>query len=331
MTCPTAWSDAHPGAAPTRAAVDALLAPYAVDRGTPVAVLAPALGEATWENIAANAAIAGCAPADLPIVIAAVRAISQPRFLLDQIVTTVHGLWPMLILSGVDAEVARDLDSLSGSAGAQARIARAVSLVLRNIAGGKPEEFDAATMGRPGKLSFGVVENTDLSPWQPWHVRAGWPAEAAVVGAYAVDSTLCVSDMGHPDPDVVLSTITDSIAIPGTYNAFFRKDLWLLMSPSHAWVFADAGWSSDDVALAIFERAVQRYDRLRGRGLFGFIDHGQRPSWITDDLADDALISVVDSPRRVHIAVVGGATGGYTTVAFGSGVTTMEEVRHDWR
>jgi hypothetical protein len=300
-----------------------------------IATLPPSMGQATWSNIAANAVIAGCDPADFLAVVAAVRAVAQPRFLLDQVITTVHGLWPMVFLSGApalgpDPDWAREGDALSGSSGSSARIARALSLVLRNIAGGSPQAFDASTMGRPGKLMFGFAENTTLSPWEPWHVRAGWASDDCIAATYAADSTLCIADMGHDDPDILLSTITDSISIPGTYNAFFRKDLWLLMSPTHAWIFAEAGWSVADIAQAISERATQPYSRLRGRGLFGFIDAHQAPAWLRPEPSDTDLISIVDHPRRVQIAVVGAPTGGYTTAVFGSGVTTTERIEYEY-
>jgi hypothetical protein len=135
--------------------------------------------------------------------------------------------------------------------------------------------------------------------------------------------------MGHDNPDILVSTIADSIAIPGTYNAFFRKDLWILMSPTHAWIFADAGWTVSDVAQEIAEQATQPYGRLRSRGLFGFIDQHQAPAWLRPEPGDSDEISIVDDPRRVQIAVVGAPTGGYTTAVFGSGVTTVERIDHD--
>lgn len=327
--CPPEWTDGLPGVAPTRARVNMMLGSYSARREEAVAALPPSMGLATIENVAANSVIAGCSPSDFPAVLAAVRAVAQPRFLLDQVVTTVHGLWPMVFLSGKDPAWARDGDSLSGSYGTNARIARALSLVLRNIAGGSPHSFDASTMGRPGKLTFGVAENLTMSPWKPWHVRAGLDPESSVVATYAADSTLCIADMGHNDPQLLASTIADCIAIPGTYNSFFRKDFWLLMSPTHAWVFADDGWSVSDIAQAIADRAKQAYGKLRTRGLFGFIDQHQAPSWLRPEPIDSVEISVVDSPQRLHIAVVGGPTGGYTTAVFGSGITTIERIESD--
>lgn len=331
MLYPPEWCDALPGIAPTRERVNQMLGSHLNQADDVVASLPPSMGQATWQNIAANAVLAGCDPGDFTTVIAAVRAVAQPRFLLDQVITTVHGLWPMVFLAGSNPTWSNPTwsmegDALSGSYGANARIARALSLVLRNIAGGSPEKFDASTMGRPGKLAFGVAENLTLSPWEPWHIRAGHTQGEHMVATYAADSTLCITDMGHDDPDILISTIADSVAIPGTYNAFFRKDLWLLMSPTHAWIFADAGWSATDVACALAERATQPYSRLRSRGLFGFIDQHQAPAWLRPEPRDSDQISIVDDPRRIQIAIVGAPTGGYTTAVFGSGVTTTERI-----
>lgn len=326
VSCPPTWTEGLPGVAPTHARVEAMLANHLDQADKVVAEVAPQLGHATWRLIAANAVIAGCSPSDLPAVAAGVRAVTQPRFLLDQIVTTVHGLWPMFLLSPHAApELAAGRDCLSGSSGSNARIARAISLVLRNVGGGHPDAFDAATMGRPGKLTTAVVENISLSPWPSWFARRDPAVLGPAVGAYAADSTLCIADMGHSDAEILASTIADSIAIPGTYNAFFRKDLWLLLSPTHAWTFADAGWTTTDIATYIYENARQPYSRLRGRGLFGFIDEHQAPRWLSPEPEPTELISIVDAPRRVQLAVVGAETGGYTTAMFGSGITCVEE------
>jgi hypothetical protein len=324
--CPPAWTEGLPGIAPTENRVDAMLGANLDKADHIVAEIAPQLGHATWRLIAANAVIAGATPADLPAVVAGVRAVTQPRFLLDQIVTTVHGLWPMFVLSPNAApDLASGRDCLSGSSGANARIARAISLVLRNVGGGSPDTFDAATMGRPGKLTTAVVENTALSPWESWFERRIPAVAGPALAAYAADSNLCIADMGHSDAELLASTIADSIAIPGTYNAYFRKDLWLLLSPTHAWMFADAGWTPTDIATYIFENARQPYSRLRGRGLFGFIDESQAPRWLTPEPDPSEMISIVESPQRVQLAVVGAETGGYTTAMFGSGVTCVEE------
>ena len=50
-----------------------------------VAVLTPGLGRATVQKIAVNAVMAGCEPAHLPLIIAAVEAMADERFTLHTI------------------------------------------------------------------------------------------------------------------------------------------------------------------------------------------------------------------------------------------------------
>jgi hypothetical protein len=131
-----------------------------------------------------------------------------------------------------------------------------------------------------------------------------------------------VVDMGHDDPETVLETICESISIPGTYNAFFREGLWLVLSPQHAQVFARQGWSRADVARAVQERAALPADRLRNRGLYGYIDELVRPDW-----SGTGMVPIVRDLDDLVITVAGGEFGGYTAALFGEGHTVTEQLR----
>ncbi|MDP2703048.1 MAG: hypothetical protein Q8P98_13365, partial [Candidatus Rokubacteria bacterium] len=70
------WSDGFPLVAPTRAALDAMLKGTRRGAGDVIATLEPGFGLATVEKLAANAVMAGCRPAHLPLLIAAVRCLA---------------------------------------------------------------------------------------------------------------------------------------------------------------------------------------------------------------------------------------------------------------
>jgi len=76
-----------------------------------VATLAPRQGVATMETIGANAALAGAGPEHLPVIVAAIRALADPRFNLFAIQTTTHPCTPLLIVNG---PIARRLDIAGG-------------------------------------------------------------------------------------------------------------------------------------------------------------------------------------------------------------------------
>lgn len=314
------WTDGLPVVPPTRDRVAAMLGDHAGRADEVVAVLAPGDGEATLERIAANAVMAGCLPVHLPAVVAAVRAVADPRFKLDRVMTTASSQAPMVLVTGPEAvAIGMDggFDALGSSARANATIGRALQLVLRNVASPRAGGLAHATLGHPGHRGFCLTENAALSPWDPYHVTRGLPATASAVTVYPAEAPLCVVDMGRTDPEALVRTLVESARVPGVYNWFFREELWLLLSPQHATLLAEAGWDRTDLRDAIHRDLRLPADRLRDRGLYGYIDGLIPPVWL--DEAGEGGVSIVDAPDRIRIAVTGGAFGGYTAVVFGEG------------
>ena len=185
----------------------------------------------------------------------------------------------MLLVSGPVAgslDLGGDAEALGSNRRAPSTIGRALMLVLTNLAS-YGEGVEHATLGNPARRGWCFTESVSHSPWPGWHLDRGSVAEESWVSVFPAEPPLMVVDMGHDDPEVVLGTICESISIPGTYNAFFREGLWLVLSPQHAHVFARHGWSRADVARAVQERAALPADRLRNRGLYGYIDELVRP------------------------------------------------------
>src|SRR5207245_7218586 len=94
------WSDGLPVLPPTEERVGRILGRLAGDRTEVIATLVPRQGVATLEAIAVNAALAGALPEHLPVVVAAIRALADPRFNLNAIQTTTHPCTPLLIVNG---------------------------------------------------------------------------------------------------------------------------------------------------------------------------------------------------------------------------------------
>ena len=313
------WTDGLPVVPPAAELVEAMLGAHGLERDRVVCNLPPAGGEATLERIAANAVMAGCLPEHLPVVVTAVAAAAEESFQLYDILTTVHSMCPLLLVSG---PLARELgmnggvNALGQGNRANASLGRALSLCFQNIGRARPGGLDPATIGHPGKYSYCYAENTELSPWPELHVDRGFAPEASTVTLYPGDAPLCVAEMGTATPEHILRTVAECAAIPGTYNAFFRGELWLVMSPEHANVIAGAGWDKSDVRTYLFDHARIRAGDLADRGLYAFADDVLRPPWL-DEAAPDDMIPLVESPDRVTITVAGGPYGGYTSIVFG--------------
>ena len=321
------WTDGLPVLPPTPERVDALLGRWIERRHELIAALPPAQGEATLETIAANCVLAGCVPDHLPVVVAAVQAMAERRFNLDAALTGVNSVSPVVV---VDGPIVERLGFNSGAGAltagnrANATVGRAVQLCVRNIGGAGLGGIDAATHGHPGKYSY-LVAGSPASPWEPLRTRLGFAAEDSIVTVYSAEAPLCIADMGHDDPLSILRTIARSVAIPGSYNAYLRKELWLVLSPEHATRLAGAGIGPDRIAAFIHDHASIPAGELRDHGLYGFVDESLPPTWI-DGAGDSDPISIVDRPDRVKVVVAGGLYGGFTSVLLGQGVSVSRRI-----
>jgi hypothetical protein len=322
------WTDGLPVVPPTTERVAAMLGSELVRADECVSRLPPSGGEATLRRIAANAVMAGCRPEMFPVVVAAVRAIADPAFQLERVLTSLHSRSPMVVVHGPVADAVGmngGASALGAGTRANAAIGRAVLLICRNVAGARQGGLNPATLGQPGSYSFCFSESP-LSPWPPLHTTSGFEAADSAVTVYAADAPVCIAEIARLEADVILGMLASALSIPGTYNSLHRQDLWLVLSPTHADVLASAGLSRGDVARFLATWAavpahLLPVERMTGGGLFegtGGLD------------ADRSSFPVVDDPGRVRLAVAGSAVGGYSAVVFGSGVSVTRRVDGEW-
>ena len=180
------WGDGFPLIPPTPKAVGEALRHTRQDPQTVIAVLEPSFGIATVERIAINAVMAGCKPEYLPVLIAAVKAISQPRFMLRDAAVSTGSRSPLILINGPIVErlkINAGVCALGPGTPSRANIAigRALRLIYINICGVRPGSTDPNTIGLPTKFSLCVAENEQQSPWEPYHVEMGYARDISTV------------------------------------------------------------------------------------------------------------------------------------------------------
>ena len=219
-------SDGLPLVPPTQRRLDAMLARIAA----PAHVhgqLPPLFGAITAATIAYNCLLAGCRPAEVPVVLTAAIACLEPPFNALGLLTTtgsaavatlVHG--PLAVALGINAST----NCLGPGNRANATIGRAVSLVLRNIGGARENLGDMATIGQPGKYAFCFAENP-ASPFAPLHVRRGLAPDDSAVTVLGVSGTAEILPRGKGETaDAILEPIAHAMcASVATYSS--RQDL----------------------------------------------------------------------------------------------------------
>lgn len=304
------WTDGLPVVPPTEARVQRLL--QSIDRGRSelVGEIPPKGGRATVEKIAINSVMAGCLPEYLPVIIAAVQALLNPRFNLASVQCSTHIATPLVVVNGpIASKLGMNWGTNCFGQGnrANATIGRAVKLVLTNLGGAIPGDEDRATFGHPGKFTYCIAENEEDNPWEPYHVERGYSTDQSVVTVHPAEAPHNLNNHGADNPTDLLTTFALSMAIPGCNNIHVMGDVLLVLGPEHAKIIADAGWSKEDVREFIYEHARLPIKVLKLGGIHGQNVHRNSlwPDWIDRD-NDRFQVPLVRRAEDIHIMVAGG-------------------------
>ena len=170
------WSDGLPLVPPTLERVEAMLTGTARMGHELLGKCAPCYGEVTVEKCAIAAVMAGCAPRQFTVVLAAVEAMLHPNFNIHGVSATTMGATPCIIVNG-PVRHAAGLNMSHGALGsgsrANAAIGRTLKLVLQNVGGAKLRGTESTTIGTPLKFTACLAEWEErASVWEPLHVAA---------------------------------------------------------------------------------------------------------------------------------------------------------------
>jgi hypothetical protein len=304
-------TDGLPVVIPTRQRVEAMVLAGGYDGDVSLGAVGPSQAAATIEAVAANAVMAGCLPDHFPIVIAAVRAVCDPRFDLTEIQVTTHPITPLILVNG-PARLQAGMSSGYGAFGpghrANASIGRALRLVLMNIGGGRAGISDMSVMGSPAKFTFCAAENEEESPWEPLHVSRGFKAEQSAVTLLAVEgphSVLCApmpDDCTQMSVSAVLDVVGSALGGLGANSTYLGKgDVAVIVNPQTAELLASGGLTRSTLQIELTARSQHPRAVLRARN----------PFLIPTGPPEERL--PLRDPQTIVIAVAGGR-GNYVMV-----------------
>lgn len=315
------WGDGLPTVPPTEELVTAMLAGLSDDE--PLGPLPPSRLVPTPRSVAANAVLAGCRPGDLPVVLAALRAVQAEPYNLPGTLATTHPCAPMVLVNGpVRARLGLNGggNCLGQGTRANAVIGRALALVLANVGGARPGTMDRATQGSPAKYTYCFAENEEASPWAPFHVRRGFDAGDAVVTVMAAEPPHNVNDHGSTTGEEILTTVAATMAEAGSNNVYVKGPHLLVLGPEHAATLHRDGWTVDGIRERLWERARIPVERISPGNRRQFTDWGVEP--------DGDAYTVSTGPEQLHVAVAGGAGKHSAWIpSFGSTAICSERVR----
>ncbi len=306
------WTDGLPVVPPTVERVHATL----VYEGRPaetVVATHPATGlELSIHATAVNAAMAGCLPEYLPVLIAAFEAMNQPDFNFHGSTASTGGSAPMLIVSGPvvdDIGMNGDVNLFGPGNRANATIGRAVRLILRNVFQMIPGISDKSTQGNPGKYSFCIAERARGNPWPLLCEQQGYPQGVSSVTVFAGGGFCNVENHGGNTPEQVLGSVADAMA---NYGCITLGQSVVVLAPEHMKIVADAGWSRQDAQAFLFAQAKRSVEGMRTVGKYRDSEYAKQHDAKAHALVQEGFVHRGLTPDDILITLGGGDAGGHS-------------------
>ncbi len=299
-----------------------------------VAEVPPNYAPATVEKIAINAVMAGCKPAYLPVVIAAVEAVCTSDFNMHGVLATTFFPTPVLIVNGpIRARIGMNsgVNCLGQGNRANATIGRALQLVVRNLGGGRPGEVDRATLGQPGKFTMCFAENEERSDWEPLHVERGFARDDSTVTAFAGGAPTGFIDQLSRDARTLATSYGLVLAAANHPKHYLHGEIVVVVPPEHVDTFKRDGFTKSQLRARIQEVTSRS---LRELVRDDFCAEGL-PAELVAKLGADAQLSKFRTPTEITLVVAGGEAGkfgayfqGWVSGPLGSVMTTRKIEDH---
>ncbi|MFC1971565.1 hypothetical protein ACFLV0_06560, partial [Chloroflexota bacterium] len=313
------WSDGLPLVPPTEEAVTQMLEGTDLPREHVLVMVEPGGGKASIEKIAVNAVMAGCLPHYMPVIIAALEAITDPKFDLRGVQSTAGMVSPLLIISGqklIDELNINDSFSTIGPGWrANATIGRAIRLMMINLGQSWPGKNDMKSFGNPFKYVMLMAENETayMDAWEPVRVAEGFDYDQPTISVMPAVSWQ--PDLVHSEPPTV-NNIVKQICKQAQVKYDRLANNWgcdnlVLISRTAFEAIRKEGLSRVDMQQALYE-AMQSpcFDFFSGNEPATEVGANRNPipEWIVDKCRADpqALVPLVAKPQSIKICAAGG-------------------------
>jgi hypothetical protein len=319
------WTDGLPIVPPTQRAVEAFLRFTDRDPAEVLGIMLPDRRSATVWNVAVNGVMAGCRPEYMPILIAIVEAMADPRYGVEHSGNT-PGADTLIILNG---PIVKQLDfnytqgALRDGFMPNTSVGRFFRLYLRNVPGFHLHQTDKATFGNTWRVV--LAENDDVLQ------EIAWPTIGEEMGYARGDNVVTISrftgggslsSVTGSTPEQLLPYLADSIERFNNWQITFTTSHGhgtlrplAVITPILAQTLAKAGWSKLDVQRFLFERVRRpawdfeqqlRDWNIRGKwNLKEDVEAGLIPKLFLESDDPGRMVPIVWKPEDLMIAVGG--------------------------
>ncbi|MFC2002255.1 UGSC family (seleno)protein [Chloroflexota bacterium] len=260
------WSLGLPIIPPTPECVEEILAGTKRKPGEVLGQVPPRMGTLTIELVATIAAMAGCKPEYMPLLVAISEALLNPSANWRGALATTGTAQTVVIVNG---PIIKEIGIAYGQGAAgkgyhtNASIGYAVNLIAYTVGGSKPPLVDMSTLASPADFVCWVFgENEEKLPrgWEPLHVERGFKESDSVVTVMSSYPPVENADSGSITPDEHVrwwgNLISPLIGIGGPCIPItIEQSPILAIGPEHAELISSTGWTKDDFRQVLWEKS----------------------------------------------------------------------------
>jgi len=318
------WTDGLPVVPPTEGSIREMLDAVGVDPLDEVVFIEHRQVSVTAEKVAINAVMAGCKPEYMPVIVATLEAMADPRWGFHGPATSTGGAAVLMLING---PITRELrinwgeDLFGPGWRANATIGRAVRLVMRNVIGCLPGRLDRSTLGHGGKYTFCIAENEEESPWTPFHVERGFRPDQNAVTIFAALAPHQFYNQLSNTAEGILATACFHMRFSAGVG--MQPQYFLCIAGEHMRVMAKDGWSKEDIRRFCFEHTKASHAELK------------RLKVMPGDIGSEdetKMRPLVPSPEDFIVLAAGGRVGAFSAFVPGwGGKRTSESVTREIR
>jgi hypothetical protein len=246
----------------------------------------------TAEKLAINAVMAGCLPEYMPVLVAAVEAVCDPRFKFNHL-ASMGSPWPLFIVSGPivdDIEMHHGMYLFGSGNRANSTIGRAMNLVLWNSAELRPDAIQRGQLGSPQRFSACIAENP-ATAWVGLNEWEGFGADDSTVTAFS-GYYFCMARTEATEPEDMLAPLVNSIA----RHEFSRGTFVVVIPPNFEELFVEQGWTKERIRDHIFETCKRSVKDLKEDGRWGRLS-----STFGGDLKKNIAVEPGDEDDYIHL------------------------------
>ena len=301
------WTDGLPIVPPTEEGVARFLDAGGLGAGDVIGIEPVRRRQISAEKVAIAALMAGCLPEYMPVVVAIVKAMCEPQFALHGSTASTGGSAPFIVVNGpirLGLGMNTTHNVLANASRANAAIGRSVRLFLLNVLGGIPGQMDRSTLGHPGKFTFCIAEDEEGTDWLPLSVERGLPAGTSAVTVMAVESPHQIMNEWTHDPKEILDTYAASIRGNMLTYSIWEGNYAIVVPKQHREIFAEAGWSKQNIREYVFEAARVRRSAWRSVG----------KAAVAGRKDEERVYRALRSPEDLLVIAAGGPAGGFGAI-----------------